>query len=166
MKRKDNISFFERILENTVLLLGISLLVVMFVTVLNRYLVHASMAWSTEILKFLFIWLNFLAAALGVKRGSHIGVKLLYEMIPSKRTRLVLSVLSSALVILVLLTLTIVAVVLIVRIASFGQVTSYLGLPYIYWYLAIPVGYCLMIAFLSTRSVNEIKEAQGDVARD
>jgi len=164
--REAKVSLFELILENTVFLLAISLLVVMFTTILNRYLLHGSMAWSTEVLKFLFIWLNFLGASLGVKRGSHIGVKLLYEIIPSKRIRIFLSIISSTLVIVVLFTLVAASLVLIERIASFGQVTTYLALPYIYWYLAIPVGYCLMIFFFTAKSLVELKGAKGYAARD
>jgi len=157
---------FERILENTILILAFSLLIVMFSSVINRYLLHRNMAWSTEILKFLFIWLNFLAGALGVKRGSHIGVRILYEIIPSKKIKTILSFFSSSLVIGLLITLSLAASFLIYKISKFGQVTSYLGLPYIYWYLAIPAGYCLMILFFISKNVTSLKGESDHAASD
>lgn len=165
MAGKSKNSIYEYILENIVLFLAISLLFVMFATVVNRYFLRGSMAWSTEVLKFLFIWVNFLGAALGVRRGSHIGVQLLYNVISSRKIKVFMSFLEVSFTIGALLVLSIVALLLIARIYALGQVTPYLGLPYIFWYLAIPVGYCLMIVFLA-ENIRDIKGGHDYASRD
>ena len=76
--------FLSRIVEDVCFLLVIVLAAVVFFQVFNRFILKASMAWTEELAMFLFQWVVFLGAALGVKRMSHFGIDLMVEKLSEK----------------------------------------------------------------------------------
>jgi TRAP-type C4-dicarboxylate transport system permease small subunit len=50
--------------------------------VLLRYGFNASIDWSEEISRLLFVWCMFLAIPLGIREGAHVGIELLLAHIP------------------------------------------------------------------------------------
>jgi TRAP-type C4-dicarboxylate transport system permease small subunit len=50
--------------------------------VLLRYGFNASIDWSEEISRLLFVWCMFLAIPLGIREGAHVGLELLVTHIP------------------------------------------------------------------------------------
>jgi len=70
-------------LENTVLvwtILGLAL--VGFVQVFSRYLFNYSFTWYEELGRYLGVFVAFLGAAIGVKKGSHFTMDLLVANLP------------------------------------------------------------------------------------
>jgi len=65
------------------IILGIIVLV-MFAQVVFRYTLNNSLSWSEELAKYLFIWLCFLGAAVGIRDRIHIGVDFLADRLPVK----------------------------------------------------------------------------------
>lgn len=64
----------QRVLEvGTALLLAVMAAIVA-TEVFCRYILNASLAWSEELSRYLFIWVSFLGAVIALVRGSHIGV--------------------------------------------------------------------------------------------
>ncbi|MEN8230859.1 MAG: TRAP transporter small permease [Bacteroidota bacterium] len=57
---------------------------VMLAQVVFRYIFNNSLAWSEELIRFLFVWLTFLGGALAVKNKSHIAVEFFIELLPVK----------------------------------------------------------------------------------
>jgi len=51
--------------------------VILFAGVVWRYFLVAPLAWTDEIARLVFVWLTFVGAALGVKRGLHASVAIL-----------------------------------------------------------------------------------------
>ena len=47
-----------------------------------RYVLNASLHWTDEVGRHLFIWMSFLGAAIAVKRSSHFGVDILTARFP------------------------------------------------------------------------------------
>ena len=47
-----------------------------------RYGFNASIDWSEEISRLLFVWSMFLAIPLGIREGAHVGIELLVAHIP------------------------------------------------------------------------------------
>lgn len=47
-----------------------------------RYGFNASIDWSEEISRLLFVWCMFLAIPLGIREGAHVGIELLTAHIP------------------------------------------------------------------------------------
>ena len=56
--------------------------VVVFGQVVFR-LVHATIPWSEELSKYMLIWTTFLGSALCVRKGSLVGLEILFMMLPT-----------------------------------------------------------------------------------
>jgi TRAP-type C4-dicarboxylate transport system permease small subunit len=112
--------------------------------ILLRYgTAHGSLEWTDEILRYLNIWLVFLGAAVGVKRGIHMNVEFFLEKLFTEETRRRVRQ-GSLVIILVCLGLLLVA--------GTQKVLNYRGvqiqattMSIAWFYLAIPVG-CLLMA--------------------
>jgi len=55
-----------------------------FFQVVARYIFHRPPSWSEEVVRYLFVWLVFLAASVGFRRGSHLGVDFFVGLLPLK----------------------------------------------------------------------------------
>ena len=66
------------------LIIAASALMIGIVTaqVFLRYGFNASIDWSEEISRLLFVWCMFLAIPLGIREGAHVGLELLVAHIP------------------------------------------------------------------------------------
>lgn len=53
-----------------------------FGNVLSRYFIHASWAFSEELMVILFVYNSFLGASVAYKRGSHLGFTVLTDLFP------------------------------------------------------------------------------------
>ena len=76
---KDAVKRIDRAINGLLGIAVIATLAVMsagvFAQVVFR-LVHASIPWSEELSKYLLIWCTFLGSALGVRKGSLVGLEL------------------------------------------------------------------------------------------
>lgn len=73
------------------LIIAASALMIAIVTaqVFLRYGFNASIDWSEEISRLLFVWCMFLAIPLGIREGAHVGIELLVAHIaPAARKAL------------------------------------------------------------------------------
>ncbi|MGH6816404.1 MAG: TRAP transporter small permease [Hyphomicrobiaceae bacterium] len=59
------------------------MVVVVTAQVYLRYVHNLSIDWADEISRLLFVWSIFLAIPLGIKRGAHVGVELLVNVLPA-----------------------------------------------------------------------------------
>lgn len=67
-----------------ILCVAMSVMVVVVATqVAMRYGFNSSLDWADEVARLTFVWSIFLAIALGVKTGSHIGVEMLVAKFPA-----------------------------------------------------------------------------------
>ncbi len=73
------------------------------VQVFYRYVLHDSLFWSEELMRYLMIWVVFLMAGFTYSRGELLGMSTLVERLPSKLSRVV-KLLSRLLIIGFLLT--------------------------------------------------------------
>ncbi|WP_051089739.1 TRAP transporter small permease [Amorphus coralli] len=67
-------------------------------TVFFRFVVESSLAFPDELIRYLFIWLVFLGAAIALRRNSHAAIGVLVEYLPAplKRGAVMLASLASA----------------------------------------------------------------------
>jgi TRAP-type C4-dicarboxylate transport system permease small subunit len=61
-------------------LLG-SMVIIIFLQVITRML-EISWSWTTEITQYFFVWVTFIAAYLGARKGRHIGVEIIQNRVP------------------------------------------------------------------------------------
>lgn len=137
-------SFYEKGLGSLAIILCASLVGLMFVMVIQRYLLQHALPWSNEIVKLLHVWLIFVAASIGVKRGAHISIKFLETRLSSPLAKKALASLDNILLLGAVILMAVVSSKLVGIILELQQVTICLRWPYAIWYLALPVCFALM----------------------
>jgi len=87
-------SLIDRLEENLIsILLGVMTLVT-FANVVARKAFNSNILWGLELTVFLFGWLVLLGASYAVKKGSHLGVDAIINMLPEPARR-VLAIVSA-----------------------------------------------------------------------
>ena len=138
----------RKVLENGVewicLVLMAVLAVDLMLGVFSRYVLFRTFTWYDEIARLCFVWIVFLGAAVGVKRGAHFGLHLLTDRLPERPRRAAI-LLTPAVVVAF-------GIVLIVQGWEFLQLgrfqsTPVMGLSKVWVYAAMPVGGALMALF-------------------
>lgn len=66
-----------------------AMVVVMGVQVVARYIFNSSLSWSEELLRYLFIWLAFIGMSYCVKKGSHMRIDIVEQLVPSVKSTLI-----------------------------------------------------------------------------
>lgn len=131
--------------------MGYGLLVVVIgAAVFFRYVVNDSIVWAEELARYLFVWITFLGAALGVGRNVHIGVDVISGRLHGRMQQL-----------LTLATYLAIAAFLIVllycglELSLFGLRSSsmLLGIPMFFVYMAVPIGSFVMLANVSMQLI-------------
>ena len=132
----------NRIVIWAVVLMLSVMCVTVFMQVIFRYVLHASLSWSEELARYLMVWLTFLGAALGVRYKSLIGMEVLVKALPKLMKRGVLEVVT-------LFQLVFLAVVLVYSIKmtmiAHAQVSAAMLIPMSWAYVGLPVGLSMMI---------------------
>ena len=115
-----------------------------FANVVLRFTTDRSLLWAEEMSRYLMIWLTFLGAGLVLRYGGHVGIDTLQEALPRHAAAI------RAAIFCVLLGFFGVMVWVGVRYAllTWGQTTPVLGIPIGAVYLAMPLGFALLIAHL------------------
>jgi TRAP-type C4-dicarboxylate transport system permease small subunit len=132
------------LVEGALLVLMVALCADVFLGVFSRYVMMRTFTWYDEIARLCFVWMIFLGAAVGVRRGSHFRLHLLVNRFGSRAAR-------AARVLSVLVVAGFGAVLIwqglkLVELGQFQQ-TPVMGLSKAYVYASMPVGGALMIVF-------------------
>ena len=61
------------ITEKILFVLLTAMTVIVFTQVLSRYVFHTPLYWTEEAARYLQIWIVFLGASVGIRRGAHMG---------------------------------------------------------------------------------------------
>jgi TRAP-type transport system small permease protein len=82
-------SWFNRILDDTALVLFILVLAVASLQVIARYVLVTPLPWTEEIARFLLVWVTFLGAASITRRKLHITVEFFSSKYPPRLGHLI-----------------------------------------------------------------------------
>jgi TRAP-type transport system small permease protein len=119
---------------------------VVFTNVALRYLLNQSIPWADEVARYLMIWMTFLAAGLVLRHGGHVAITNLQEALPNRAQ----IALRAGLVLLMLGFFAYMVWVGHEYMTRMGrQLTPATRISYWYIYLAMPVGFSLLIAHLA-----------------
>lgn len=129
--------------ERLIYLLMASMLVIVFLAVLNRFLIQLPMSWSEEVARYLMIWAAFVGASLGVKNSVHISVDALVHAIPPAAQRMVTQ-LGNVVSFAFCAWFFYIGAEFIGRLMDAGQLSPALRMPIYYAYAAVPCGFALM----------------------
>lgn len=94
---KKIISNLEEIIASGFIILTTILVVI---NVFMRYFLRSGLYWSEEVATGSFVWAVFIGAVAGYKRGKHIGVDILVNLLPEKTQKVVVIIVDMVLVFL------------------------------------------------------------------
>lgn len=145
-------------LEELLIVVSLAVMVAInFGNVISRYCIHASWAFSEELMVILFVYNSFLGASVAYKRGAHLGFTVLTDIFPRKARKIVIGV--TAVVTVALLSLLVWSGVEMVKDqVLFNQRTPALGLPEWVAGVSIPLGSLLVIVRVIQSCVIQIRD--------
>ena len=151
MKKIINVVYaaIERIMRWSVIALLSMMVLIVFTNVVSRYYLHASLAWSEEVARFMLVWLVFIGSFLAYIHDEHLGLDILVTKFPPN-VRKVVAIGTNLLVILALY-----AVMeggyLLMR-DNFDWLSSAAEIPqgYVYFIVPFTCGLMLLQAVLKT----------------
>jgi len=117
-----------------------------FYQVVMRYFFNNAPSWSEELVRFLFIWCSFVAAAIGIKEHIHIGVDVFVNLLPKKLIPLIDILVNFAIIVF--------STYMIyfgwgVTVMTHGQPSPAMGLPMSWVYVSVPVMGALLLLYCS-----------------
>ena len=90
---------FDRATDALLTALSASLSVIVLTAVFFRYILNHSLAWSDELVRYLFVWFTLLGAAVALREREHIRVDYFIGKLPA-RVRGIIELLTLAAIIL------------------------------------------------------------------
>ncbi|MBW6419761.1 TRAP transporter small permease [Celeribacter sp. PS-C1] len=128
--------------------------------VFMRYVMEASLTWSEELARYLFIWATYIGVSYGVRLQAHIRVTAFSELLPD-RGQIVVRILIHLMFGLFATLVIWEGAKLTAKIYGFGQTSSSLGVPMAYVYAAPVVGFGLVVIRLVQHIVLDIARLRG-----
>jgi TRAP-type C4-dicarboxylate transport system permease small subunit len=86
------LDLYCRLLEALIALFLAAMVVLVFGNVVLRYAFNSGILVSEELSRWLFVWLTFMGAIVGVRRVSHLGTEFLIDRVPRSARRVCLIV--------------------------------------------------------------------------
>ena len=74
---------WDNVEEGALCLLLFLMVTITFVTVVTRYVFDLPLSYIDQLVPNMFVWVTFLGASAAVKRRAHLGLSLLYDMVPA-----------------------------------------------------------------------------------
>ncbi|MFV1967952.1 MAG: TRAP transporter small permease [Pirellulaceae bacterium] len=155
----------ERLSVPDLILVGLfsTILVIIFVAVVFRYVVNHSLFWSDEVVRYAFVWFTLLGTALVLRDRRHIRVAYFVEQMPHGLRRVV--EFAGLMLILGFNVFLVIAGMLWVW-ETAGAFTPALGLPLNWvYYAALPITAALSCCF-AVRRIAAGKYAELDVGQE
>lgn len=117
--------------------------VIIFAQIVMRYVFKASLSWSEELARYLFLWEIWLGASFAVKHNKHLRADVLKTVLPDKY-KYFIELLSTVIWLGFAIFLANKSTFLVSRISSVGQLSAAMRLPMKYAYASVPAGCILM----------------------
>lgn len=149
-------TFLDNYTEVVFLIITLSLMSLFIgLQVFMRYIAHASLSWSEEVSRYLFIYLVNIGISYGVKTNRHVTISFFIRLFPETVRHYIL-VVSDVLFFLFSSLVTVHGVKVAWLIGNLGQKSPALGIPMWIVYSAVPVGFALLSIRLIQRIYNRI----------
>lgn len=123
----------------------LSMCVVVFLSIIWRYVLHLPFASGEEIARYLMVWCIYIGISVATREGAHVNVTVLINILPPKMRRFMIF-LGQIVVIATFCWLFGLSIMLIQKSAGGRvQLTPLTRLPYWYMYLSMGIGFGLSI---------------------
>ena len=142
-----------RTLEVAVVIFALALIAIVFSSVICRYFLNASLAWSEELSRFLFVWIMLISAVLVNERYGHMQFDYFIEHIPEKAKHIV-QMISSLIVAIICVVLIIGGYIITTE--SMDWLSPALQIPYAAVNCIISISFSLLLIQTVKRFVYQI----------
>ncbi|MBV5277499.1 MAG: TRAP transporter small permease [Campylobacteraceae bacterium] len=144
-------------INKNIAVIGITLGVLLaFFNVVLRYVFDSSLTWAGELTNYLFMWSALFGAAYGFKKGIHISVTMLLEMLPPMMAKIILMA-AHTFSFAYLLLMSYLGYELILMLVDFGEMSIDLNIPMWIPHLVLPFAF-VGAAFRAGEKVFEVSE--------
>lgn len=117
-----------------------------FIEVVRRYFFHQNWVWSEVLVRYLIVWCTFLGGAAAYRVGALTNFDLIVQKL-SKKSRTVLEVICTVLIVILSVWLTKLGIDTFNRPSIANQISVELGISVKWVYLGIPLGFAAMVLF-------------------
>lgn len=126
-----------------------------FMAIISRFIIKIPIPWTEELSRYLMVWTAFIAGSLGLRRGSHVGIKFLVQKVPKPAAKWMGLITNIALLIFFLF-----LIIEGVRMAALvsGQRSPVLNIPMAWVYASLPTGAVLFTAFVLQSLVGSVRD--------
>jgi len=128
----------------------LAIVILIFIQVLFRYLLHRPLDWTEELSRFIFAWTSMLGAAAAAPRIYEQGLDTLVNKFPTK-LRQASDILARSITIITIIVLLRYGIQIVGRVH--GQTSSVMGVRMSYVYAAIPVGLAFFLVIFTLESL-------------
>lgn len=84
MGKSKIIYFIDKLEEFSLIIMYATMVIIIFIQVIMRYVFNNSLSWSEELGKFIFVWLSWIGISIGAKRGEHIKLTMFVDRLSPK----------------------------------------------------------------------------------
>ncbi len=127
-----------------------------FINVIVRYLTEQSLAFTEEFIINLFVLATLLGASMAFKRGAHLGVTFIDNLLPTKMLRWVAGLVAVCGIALFAI-LFYYGVDMVLQEYESGMVTYSMALPMWWFGLSVPVGSIIVVIRIIQATVVELR---------
>jgi len=133
------------LIEEKIIAFVLCLIVLMVAAqVLSRYVLHKSLSYTEELVRYFFVWITFLGASAATFKGKHLSIAGALHIIPAYIMKWIKILSGFAALIFTGLLVVFGTNVVLLQIRT-GQTTAAMGLPMWIIGLAVPVCSCFMV---------------------
>lgn len=132
----------NKVVEILLFVLLSAMTIIVFIQVLFRYVINAPLFWTEEAARYIMIWIVYIGASVGIRRGSHLGFTYFVDKSSPKVSKW-LSLIAN----LGLLTfcVNIIYYGAIIALQNLHQLSAGLQIPVAWVYVALPISGILSI---------------------
>ena len=161
-KVKSALRWLNHNLEEFILVvLLIAMTLIMGIQVFSRYALRASLSWTEELTRYLFIWSGFLSVSYCTKRCLSIKIEQFVAMFP-RRGKAVFKVVNHTFELIFFIYMIPFAYAYMMSAVKSGQVSPACGIP-MYYIQAAPLVSFILVAFrILQRWIIEFRVARGE----
>lgn len=153
---------FLLVIERAVMILAsIGVVLLIFISVVMRYLLEKNFAGMEELVILVAFWIYFIGGAYGSYEGSQITADILSVFIKKEKGKLIVALFRDIITTIILFAASYCAVELMVYTLEAGAVTSVLKMPMMVVYTPIIVGIFLMNFYTLAHAVNDVIQLTG-----
>jgi len=136
-----------------------SIIILVFIQVLNRFIFKLSLPWIQEISLLCFYWAVFIGAALAVRKRSHFSINI--WPVENNKIQSILNIFAMIVILIVSLLLFIQGYKMAIN--GIGRFTRQLGISKIFFLAPVPFSGLLMVIFITE---NFIKQKYKDIKEE